>query len=283
MALENVMAVHNGKVIGPPASVGPTWEDNALLGNKNLAYIARLDFISDASSYFTFNSDGTITCSGTFTSGNDYRQAYSTSFYLEAGDYILSGNPKPGSTSGSDPYSKITLFKNGGSTNIIDMSDVSQKQFTITESGYYYLYFTTFGKNYAWNVTYKPMISLATDSDLTYVPSAMHERGLSEKLLKDTGWIDCNTVSGRLCKYRKIGNRVIVRLATVESDTSSSGWKNIGLLPVGCRPIFNYFTVPHVNLNNQTKFADIYITYTGAIAVYANLAVDTICEFTVEP
>lgn len=162
------------------------------------------------------NGDGSITYSGTPTVTNAIYLPLMEGQNLGKGTYIFTPNPMTAAT-----YT-YQIYKNGSYWN----NFVETQTIEITEAGKY-----SFGigiRSKSISNTFKPMLRYAAIKDDTYVPYAMTNRELTEKVA-DTGWI----TKGNL-KYRKSGYIVALQGTVTPSDSTMS--ITLGTLPENCRP-----------------------------------------------
>ncbi len=148
-----------------------TYADNGVLGAKNL-----LNFTGSGISNgveFT-NDNGIVTANGT-ASGN---ATVHTNITLSAGTYILNGCPTPVNNDvamqvylSESPYTNYGYDTGNGVTFTLD----EEKTLVINCIVYN-------GKTVS-NKVFKPMLRLASDPDDTYVPHAMTNRELTEKIV----------------------------------------------------------------------------------------------------
>lgn len=165
----------------------------------------------------TNNGDGSITYSGTSTVTNTIYLPLMEEQNLGKGTYIFTPNPM---TDGTYVYQ---IYKNGRYWNNIVVTQIIE----ITEAGKYSIGIAI-KSNPTISNTFKPMLRYAAIKDDTYVPYAMTNRELTEKV-SDTGWI----TTGNL-KYRKSG--YIVALQGSVTPSSSVTSITLGTLPDDCRP-----------------------------------------------
>ena len=272
MALKNVMAVIDGDVLSTPHYDGPTWEDNNVLGAKNLIPYPWEQPTDNNGITWTDNGDGTFTANGTATGGGTaikWRDSLHN-YIVPAGDYWLSGCPNGGSTDTSKYYVWISVYHaNGTSTEI--HADENGTKVTILDDDLYLrggtAIYPTAGT--VSNLTFKPMLRRIEDPDGTFQPYAMTNQQLTQRVGGDTGWISCSTVSGKKCNYRKIGMFVIVDVAIAGAGSEASGWYTIGTLPVGCRPLSDVYYSAFSSYS-ATRWANIYVGTSGSIQVYAS-------------
>ena len=123
----------------------------------------------------TENADGSVTIDGT-ASGQSYIDLARNDKFLKAGTYILSG----GIT--SKQYVYINCLNNGTYIKTLASAMTSEVKFVLDYNGYDAI---TVGISIASgeslsNVTFYPMIRLASDPDDTYVPYAMTNQQLTQ-------------------------------------------------------------------------------------------------------
>ena len=162
------------------------------------------------------NGDGSITYSGKPTVTNAIYLPLMEGQNLGKGTYIFTPNPMTAET-----YT-YQIYKNGSYWN----NFVETQTIEITEAGKY-----SFGigiRSKAISNTFKPMLRYAAIENDTYVPYAMTNRELTEKVA-DTGLI----TTGNL-KYRKSGYIVALQGTVTPSDSTTS--ITLGTLPENCRP-----------------------------------------------
>lgn len=186
-------------------------------GSKNLADTS---LISNSTKYGVTrknNGDGSITYSGTSTSTSAIYLLLIEDKNLGKGTYIFTPNPMTAATYIYQIYKNGKYWKNYVLTQTIE----------ITEAGKYSIGIAI-KSNATISNTFKPMLRYAAIKDDTYVPYAMTNRELTEKVI-DTGWI----TTGNL-KYRKSG--YIIALQGTVTPSSSAMSITLGILPNDCRP-----------------------------------------------
>lgn len=150
---------------------------NNILGAKNfLPNNATTQAINGIT--FTVNNDGTLIANGTATANANL--VLVSNLVLDAGSYILSGCPANGSvntyylyndTVGSD-YGNGFSFSYNIKTTTVRFGIMIKSGTTVS------------------NITFKPMIRLATIKDGAYVPYSMTNRELSSQISNLSGEID---------------------------------------------------------------------------------------------
>lgn len=165
----------------------------------------------------TNNGDGSITYSGTSTVTNTIYLPLMEEQNLGKGTYIFTPNPMTDTTYVYQIYKNGRYWKNYVLTQTIE----------ITEAGQYSIG-VAIRSNATISNTFKPMLRYAAIKDDTYVPYAMTNRELTEKVI-DTGWI----TTGNL-KYRKSGYTIALQGTVTPSDSTMS--ITLGTLPNDCRP-----------------------------------------------
>jgi len=163
------------------------WESNGKIGSKNLLpNKATTQTINGVT--FTINFDGSVTANGTATSNAEIDIA--TNVPLN-GNYILSDD----FAGISGQYWAFANVDNGARQYIL-----TSKEMPITISNKLdYFRVKVFSGVTANNITFKPMIRLATDSDSTYQPYAMtnqqitpYVQAISNPNLLDNPWFTVN-------------------------------------------------------------------------------------------
>ena len=153
-----------------------TWKANGVLGAKNLIPCTASTTVKTGIT-FTVNDDKTITVNGTNT-GSTANVFDIGDFTLKAGTYYFSGTPSGAYTSGVgarlqlinvSTSAAIALNESPEDTRVVIASDI-QARLRI-----WYSVSATLN-----NVTFKPMLRLAEDTDDTYQPYAMTNRELTE-------------------------------------------------------------------------------------------------------
>ena len=163
------------------------------------------------------NGDGSITYSGTSTVNHAIYLPLMEDQNLGKGTYIFTPNPMTDATYVYQIYKNGRYWKNYVLTQTIE----------ITEAGKYSIG-VVIKSNETISNTFKPMLRYAAIKDDTYVPYAMTNRELTEKVA-DTGWI----TTGNL-KYRKSGYTIALQGTVTPSDSTMS--ITLGTLPENCRP-----------------------------------------------
>ena len=163
------------------------------------------------------NGDGSITYSGTSTVTHTIYLPLMEGQNLGKGTYIFTPNPMTDATYVYQIYKNGRYWKNYVLTQTIE----------ITEAGKYSIG-VAIKSNATISNTFKPMLRYAVIKDDTYVPYAMTNRELTEKVA-DTGWI----TTGNL-KYRKSGYIIALQGSVTPSGSIMS--ITLGTLPNDCRP-----------------------------------------------
>lgn len=175
------------------------------------------------------NGDGSITYTGTSTLSNNILAPLMASKTLKPGTYIFSANATTSTSYSYQIYKNKTYWKGINITKPIE----------ITESAAYTIGIVL-GSKASINNTFKPMLRYASIKDDTYVPYAMTNKELTEKVA-DTGWITAtlsSIVKSGTIKYRKIGYIVNIRGNAVIPKISS-GAAGLFTLPDGYKPSTN--------------------------------------------
>lgn len=135
----------------------------------------------------TINDDSSVTLNGTATETLDSPLQLSSKIndILEVGKrYILTGCPANG---GLNRYALVWRLNNASSTTLPDLDDGDGSEFTWQQyTGYVAIKIHIQSGYTCNNLTFKPMIRLASDPDDTYQPYAMTNRELTEIATKYT-------------------------------------------------------------------------------------------------
>ena len=186
-------------------------------GSKNLADTSLIHNTTVTGVTRKNNGDGSITYSGTSTVTHTIYLPLMEGQNLGKGTYIFTPNPMTAATYTYQIYKNGKYWKNYVLTQTIE----------ITEAGKYSIGLAI-KSNATISNTFKPMLRYAAIKDDTYVPYAMTNRELTEKVA-DTGW----EKTGNL-KYRKSGYIVALQGSVTPSDSTMS--ITLGTLPENCRP-----------------------------------------------
>lgn len=171
-------------------------------GSKNLADYSLIPNSTGGGITRKNNGDGSITYSGTSTLTTTTYLPLMAGQSLGAGTYIFTSNP---TTTASYTYQ---IYKNGSYWKGITVNQAIE----ITEAGKYSIGIAL-NSNATINNTFKPMLRYAAIKDDTYVPYAMTNRELTEKVA-DTGWVEVdfpentNFDPASHLQYRRCGNIV---------------------------------------------------------------------------
>lgn len=165
----------------------------------------------------TNNGDGSITYSGTSTVTRTIYLPLMEEQNLGKGTYIFTPNPMTDATYIYQIYKNDSYWKNYALTQTIEITEAGKYSFGIAIKS-----------NPTINNTFKPMLRYAAIKDDTYVPYAMTNRELTEKVA-DTGWKTTDNL-----KYRKSGYIVALQGSVTPSDSTMS--ITLGTLPEDCRP-----------------------------------------------
>ena len=200
---------------------------NNILGAKNfLPNNATTQAINGIT--FTVNNDGTVIANGTATANANL--VLVSNLVLDAGSYILSGCPANGSvntyylyndTVGSD-YGNGFSFSYNIKTTTVRFGIMIKSGTTVS------------------NITFKPMIRLATIKDDAYVPYSMTNRELSSQISSLANVITLTGTGSFYSQYRitKIGRIVFLAIYNIVATTLSRDIV-IMTLPQEFRPLQN--------------------------------------------
>ena len=148
------------------------------------------------------NGDGSITYSGTSTVTNAIYLPLMENQNLGKGTYIFTPNPMTDATYIYQIYKNGRYWKNYVLTQTIEITEAGKYSFGVVIQS-----------NTTISNTFKPMLRYAAIKDDTYVPYAMTNRELTEKIV-DTGWVEVNFPENTNFDpashllYRRCGNMV---------------------------------------------------------------------------
>ena len=174
-------------------------------GSKNLVDYSLITNSTSNGITIKNNNDGSITYSGTSTATNDIYLPLMGITNLDKGTYIFTPNPMTAATYSYQIYKNVNYWKSFVLTQTIE----------ITEAGKYSIG-VVIKSNETISNTFKPMLRYAAIKDDTYVPYAMTNRELTEKVA-DTGWVEVdisentNFDPSSYLLYRRCGNMVSFR------------------------------------------------------------------------
>lgn len=154
---------------------------NTKLGAHNfLKNTATTQTINDIT--FTVNDDGSVTANGTASAGTQLTLMSQTYKAFPEKNFILSN----GGYTNNDAFVFIERKKGAGGTPVVDVhTKTGEMGFTVDYSVYDYYtvgIWVANGTSLS-NVTFKPMVRLAEDTDTTYAPYSMTNRELTEEIL----------------------------------------------------------------------------------------------------
>ncbi len=224
-----------------------SYADNGILGAKNLIpypYYRGSSFETNGIT-FTVNADGSVTANGTAT---DYANFSCTArdvdwnLQVNVGDrYILSGSP---AGSDSSHYWMAMNCKQNDSTNTFLYVYEDEEEFVLPASDAYYGIILTIKSGVTVsNLTFYPMLRLASDPDDTYQPYAMTNKELTDKLIPSVVSVDrdtttTNTANIRLYRYGSL--RILTGVFNPSVAGTSATNTHIADLPLATdRPTYN--------------------------------------------
>lgn len=163
---------------------------NGVLGAKNLIPYPYYETTKTASGItFTDNGDGTITANGTATGRAVFYCRYRDKLKLKAGRYTLSGFPVMALADTTDVQLEVGYVDANNKWHFLgkigDNTTVDPITITITDTISQYLIeidIVVRVNKVVSNLTFKPMLRLAEDTDDTYQPYAMTNYELTQKI-----------------------------------------------------------------------------------------------------
>ena len=182
-----------------------SYADNGVLGAKNLCpRLGNTTTITGVT--FSVDAENIVTVSGIATANTFFA---SSKFNLKKGSYVLSQGVITGN---SDNRMQITKEDSSVVAKVLGNED--SVSFTLdTDTDVYVTIRINNGTDYTTPKVFKPMITLATDTDSTYAPYAMTNRELTEKVTpstKQTVTLSDTDITGTL-EYTRIGSFVELR------------------------------------------------------------------------
>lgn len=154
-----------------------SYTDNTILGAKNF-WFWRIASQERNGITYTQNDDGTVGINGTATAQADL---YSGKFkFKNKGQYIITGCPSGGSTESNTNYG-IGIYDYSVGRWFWDYGFGVRFEVTDIDTEYMFSYVVRNGKSVS-NLTLKPLLRLASDTNDTYVPYAMTNRELTENI-----------------------------------------------------------------------------------------------------
>ena len=194
-----------------------------LLPNKASSYHTNPRTISGVT--FTINDDGSVTTSGTNTSGGDINYAINSDilFLNDCGPYILSGFP-----SGLSDNSYLGIYNPNIAWYAASKSNPEVTVDATLETGSYVCILLR--SSYTGTYTWKPMIRPVGVDDNTYQPYAMTNRELTDSIgalgsLISVGTVTYNSVidaSSSSISFRKIADGILFATANIVPSNMSA-------------------------------------------------------------
>lgn len=189
-------------------------------GSKNLVDYSLIPNSTGGGVTRKNNGDGSITYSGTSTLTTTTYLPLMAGQSLGTGTYIFTPNPTTTASYTYQMYKNGSYWKNFAVTQPIE----------ITEAGKYSIGLALNSKATISN-TFKPMLRYAEIKDDTFVPYAMTNRELTEKVI-GVGWVTTENL-----RYRKTGSIIALQGTVIPSSSAMS--ITLGTLPEDCRPSQN--------------------------------------------
>ena len=205
---------------------------NGVLGAKNLVKVtATTQTVNDVT--FTINSDGTINVSGTATENTLFN--VSDELMGFDNDTVLSGCPSGGSDTTYMMYiSETSLYDTGNGIHVPANSFPSNSQVRIA-------IYPAAGNV---NLTFKPMIRLASDTDPTYQPYAMTNRKLTDGKVDKSGIILDSYYTGNIDTI----NEQYCYMYTIDKSKAS------GTYPSGSGSVFLLLGFSKINVSDLVVY-----------------------------
>lgn len=214
------------------------YADNGVVGAKNLLPNNATSQTKNGVT-FTVNADGSVTANGTATASTDLIVSRDLPL-LYGGRYILSGCPSGGAVS---KY-RITAYRvdsiDGQSGSLFDIGDGLEFTYKNMTGNARFIIYIENGVTVD-NLTFYPMLRLASDPDDTYVPYAMTNRELTDVVTPDKTAFTDTKGTASVNTIVKTGNIVVADLRT--NGLTTAAWESIATIPAGYRPANNVWFV----------------------------------------
>jgi hypothetical protein len=176
----------DGTWANPNTAVDDVYSVMGYMGAKNLIpYPYYESDHTESGITWTVNSDGSVTANGTATANSTFifrNRTEQTKFVEKNTSYIFSGCPSGGSSS---TYAMIFFVKNEDDSNVVSGAEYGNgRKIDMPNQDYYgiYAFARVFSGQTVSNLTFKPMLRLAEDTDDTYQPYAKTNRQLTDEL-----------------------------------------------------------------------------------------------------
>ena len=200
---------------------------------------------TEAEVSYKVNSDGSVTANGTALNNSYFRfrsreDNPSSALWLEPGDYILSGTPS--NITASNPFIWLGTVNDDGTATFLTGhygSETSGKLFTLTKRSQIHVQIVVNKDVTVSNLTFKPMIRLASDTDNTWEPykgktaTFPTPNGLAGIKVDNGGnYTDSNGqqwICDEVVKYADGSGEYVQRIGNVIADgTTNNGIKQYG-------------------------------------------------------
>lgn len=218
------------------------YADNGILGAKNLLKnVATSQTINSVT--YTVNSDKSVTVNGTGTNPSAGVKELNQHFTLPAGNYILSGSPH---NVFSETGFRLQIYNWTDSTAVVTCDTDEDAHFAIGENKdiAVRIWFQETPSTGGSNITFYPMLRLASDTDSTYQPYAMTNAELTDAVAKSSITATGDIVAtNNYANIRKVGNMVICSFYAGGLSVTADTWATIGNITVHPRDITNFVAV----------------------------------------
>ena len=243
-------------------------EEQRVLGAKNLIFnIAKSQVINGVT--FTVNDDKTVTISGKNTGTRQILFSLSQGIFPKIPDEWKGKELILSASGGNSGVALIFMERNSNGVWLRQHnSNLNPNKFILGDDAIKYEVVIYVIAGATVSETLYPMLRLASDHDDTYVPYAMTNRELTEKITK----VETGTISGALghtIKWRKSGRVVELNVA---NDTTKipNGATDIAILPTDLIPKLAVTAECYkVYINKCSYIID---PPTGKLQIYCNIA-----------
>lgn len=215
-----------------------------VLGAKNLIPYPYFDGTSKTNNGITYtvNDDGSITANGTATAGSRFYLISSVSSNMPNGNYIISD----GDVGDSSSNVQVALWDDSTYTGVVYITNNGEKAFTLsdtpTRTGTS-IYVSVDSGTTVSNLTFYPMLRLASDPDDTYQPYAMTNRELTEKLQSSASVVEVKSLmdstyvsSCNSCRYCVSNGICYVYINNIKFTSAAVDTTDCLILPTSALP-----------------------------------------------
>lgn len=236
----------------------------------------------------TFNDDKTITVTGSTSSSNvvitleQFKKSNTTALSVPLAFYekevILSGCPNGGSSS-----TYRLKFQNYNSSNESKFDEGNGVEFVagpFSSSSASYLYLNIYANQTNLNVTFKPMITFASDTSKEFAPYAMTNKLLTDvvtgsEAISELSASVTTSLGGSISLYKK--GQIVIAIYDFGGTSPSDYGEVIGSIPEGFRPSHPHYASVLGRTNGTWANADFHsaslrFLYDGTIEILSKIS-----------